>query len=221
MRLRPRQGAGLDPRVNLRPVPASQPLLRIANLHFAHPGRPLFQGLFAELPAGVCLVCGDEGRGKSTLLRLLSGALVPDQGELLLDSRPLAPQDVAWFDPGEPARDAQIVSDILQTSVPPEHRAALDRLVPTLGLQAHLHKPLYQLSTGSRRKVFLAAALAQQARLTLLDQPFMALDRPSVDALLAAFATWTGQDGRWLLLADHTAPPGLPLAATLDLDISA
>lgn len=199
-------------------MPPPQPLLRIEDLHFAHPGRPLFQGLSAALPAGVCLVCGDEGRGKSTLLKILAGALTPERGRLLLDSQRLEPQDVAWFDPLAPERDAQTVSEILTVLVPPEGGTALARLGAALSLEPHLHKPLYQLSTGSRRKVFLAAALARQARLTLLDQPFMALDRPSVDALLRECAGWTGQNARLLLLADHVAPTGLPLAGTLNLD---
>jgi ABC-type Mn2+/Zn2+ transport system ATPase subunit len=83
-----------------------------------------------------------------------------------------------------------------------------------------LPKPLYQLSTGSRRKVFLAAALVQPAPLTLLDQPFMALDRPSVDFLCACFRAWTHQPDRLLLIADYLPPQDVPLAFTLDLDLT-
>ena len=190
-------------------------LLSLRSLHFSHPGGVVFAGLTAELPAGVGLVCGDEGRGKSSLLRLLAGELSPSAGHILLSGQPLSTQDVAWFDPLEPRHDAQPVCDLLHDlargPVPPAMLAGL-------GLVPHLDKPLFQLSTGSRRKVFMAAALSRQAPLTLLDQPFMALDRPSVNFLCECFRAWAGASERLLLLADYQAPEGVPLAGTLDLD---
>lgn len=196
------------------------PLLQVQDLHFAHPGAPspVFHGLSADLPAGVGLVCGDESAGKSTLLRLLAGALAPSGGRLLLAGERLRPQDVAWFDPLDPGRDEQVAGDILAHLTPGVAPAELSALVQGLSLEPHLPKPLYQLSTGSRRKVFLAAALARQARLTLLDQPFMALDRPSITFLLERFKAWGSQPERLLLLADYLPPEDLPLSGTLDLD---
>jgi ABC-type transport system involved in cytochrome c biogenesis ATPase subunit len=191
------------------------PLLQVQDLAFAHPGRPVFKGLQAELPAGLGLVCGDEGRGKSTLLELLAGRLMPAQGRLLLRGRALQPQDVAWFDPQDPARDARVVSELLDELAGPQD---LPGLLQGLGLEPHLPKPLYQLSAGSRRKVFIAAALSLGLPLTLLDQPFRALDRPSVNFLCGHFVQWCSQADRLLLIADYLAPEGLPLTATLDLD---
>lgn len=193
-------------------------LLRIDALHFAHPGAPdaVFRGLSASLPAGLVLVCGDESTGKSTLLRLLAGALRPDGGQLLWQGAPLASQEVAWFDPLDTTTHERIVSDWLAEQVPAH--GALAPLLAGLSLEAHLHKPLYQLSTGSRRKVFMAAALARQAPLTLLDQPFMALDRPSIDFLCAELQARASERSRLLMLADYQAPEGLVPSATLDLD---
>jgi ABC-type Mn2+/Zn2+ transport system ATPase subunit len=113
-----------------------------------------------------------------------------------------------------------VVQDVLDELVPPALRPQLAELLPGLDLLSHLPKPLYQLSTGSRRKVFLAAALVQPAPLTLLDQPFMALDRPSVDFLCDRFRAWAHQPDRLLLIADYLPPQDVPLAFTLDLDLS-
>ncbi len=197
------------------PSAPPQPLLSLRGLCLSYPGRPVLRDLTADLQAGVALVCGDEGSGKSSLLRVLAGQQTPDAGELWFQGRRLQPQDVAWFDPLEPARDARIVRELLAELAAP---AALPALIEGLALAPHLDKPLYQLSTGSRRKVFLAAALSLGRPLTLLDQPFMALDRPSVDFLLAQFRPWADERTRLLLIADYLAPEGLPLAATLDLD---
>jgi ABC-type Mn2+/Zn2+ transport system ATPase subunit len=87
-----------------------------------------------------------------------------------------------------------------------------------LSLQPHLAKPLYQLSTGSRRKVFIAATLAQPGPLALLDQPFTALDAPSISFLLAQFKSLASSGDRALLVADYLPPEGVPLAAAINLD---
>lgn len=57
-------------------------------------------------------------------------------------------------------------------------------LVAGLSSQEHAGMCLYMLSSGTRRKVLLAAVLASGAALTLLDEPFATLDRPSVNFLL-------------------------------------
>jgi ABC-type transport system involved in cytochrome c biogenesis ATPase subunit len=90
--------------------------------------------------------------------------------------------------------------------------------VAGLSIEPHLGKPLYQLSTGSRRKVFIAATLASPAVLALLDQPFTALDAPSITFLREEFTRRAQCPDQALLLADYQPPEGVPLAAHIDLD---
>lgn len=203
----------------MNPPSPRPPLLHLHDLGFAYPGAaaPVFAQLSAELPGGVALICGDEGTGKSTLLRLLAGQLQPAQGQVLLQGQPLHASQVAWFEAAQPERDEQVVQHILAELVP-QPPQGFDTLLAELDVTPHLAKPLYQLSTGSRRKVFIAAALAQEAPLTLLDQPFTALDRPSIKVLVAHFQRWAGESQRLLLIADYLAPEGLSLNFTLDLD---
>jgi energy-coupling factor transporter ATP-binding protein EcfA2 len=73
------------------------------------------------------------------------------------------------------------------------------------------------LSTGSRRKVWLAAAFACGAPLTLLDEPFAALDQPSIRFVLSLLQAATTDPLRAWVLADYQAPPGLALACVLEL----
>jgi energy-coupling factor transporter ATP-binding protein EcfA2 len=74
------------------------------------------------------------------------------------------------------------------------------------------------LSTGSKRKVWLAAALASGAAVTLLDEPFAALDQASINFVLELLADATEHPTRAWVMADYTAPEGVPLAAIIDLD---
>lgn len=204
----------------------SPPFLQIAGLHFSHGPIPVFQDFQATLPPGLSLVCGDEGRGKTTLLRLLAGELKPDAGSLrlgLLDPLQDAAAwqaEVCWLDPKNERFDRERPADCFAWVAkrhPRFDRSRLDALLEGLGLVPHLDKALYMLSTGTRRKVWLAAALASQARLVLLDEPFAALDRSSIRCLETELAELVQAPDRAGLIADYGAPPSLPLAAVLDL----
>lgn len=201
-------------------------VLRVQDLHFGWPGRPLFQGLNLDLPPGVSLVTGDDGGGKSTLLRLIAGELTAQGGQLSLDGlRPdLQPQawrqQVFWIDPQTAAHDAVRAGDYL-ASLPAQYPGfsadAVADLVEGFALDPHLAKPLYMLSAGSRRKVWLTAAFAAGTPLTLIDQPFAALDGPAMRFLRELLQDVAAHPRRAWLIADHEAPAGVPLASTVRL----
>jgi ABC-type transport system involved in cytochrome c biogenesis ATPase subunit len=78
--------------------------------------------------------------------------------------------------------------DSLAWRYPTAQADRLGALIDGFGLQPHLDKPLYMLSTGSKRKVWLSAALAAGAPLTLIDQPLLKKppDRRSTCARVSA-----------------------------------
>lgn len=209
------------------------PLLTADRLSFSHPhppGPPLFDQLCLVLPPGVTWLCGDEGSGKTTLLQLLAGALptpghLQIQGVSLTDNRPAYQRQVAWLDPRDTALDGQTARQIFAALPPPQTgnrpgpSRALGRHIDGLSLAPHLDKTLTMLSTGTRRKVLLAAALATDAPVTLLDQPFKALDRPSIDYLLALLAEVASHSRRAWVVADYVAPPGVVLAGVIELGV--
>jgi ABC-type cobalamin/Fe3+-siderophores transport system ATPase subunit len=203
------------------------PVLQAEALSFGYPQAPrlLFDKLLVSLPPGVTWVCGDEGVGKTTLLQWLAGAL-PPHGQVRLRGLALAQnssayrQQVAWFDARDPSLDPQTARQIF-SALPQRHPgfdpAALQAHVQGLSLTPHLDKALYMLSTGSRRKVFMAAALASQAAVTLLDQPFVALDRPSITYLLGVLADAATNTDRAWVVADYVAPENVALAGVIEL----
>jgi energy-coupling factor transporter ATP-binding protein EcfA2 len=76
---------------------------------------------------------------------------------------------------------------------------------------------MYMLSTGSKRKVWVAAAFAAGAAHTLLDDPFAALDQPSIRFVLGLLQEVASDPMRAWLVADYQAPAGLSLASVIDL----
>jgi ABC-type multidrug transport system ATPase subunit len=206
--------------------PANAAVLSVQNLHFSWPQGPLFTGLSFELPAGVSQVVGDDGSGKTTLLKLLAGALAPSGGQLAIHGAPLDPRtkerqkQVFWVDPQTDALDAVSAAaylDALAQRYPHTRTDLLGDVVAGFGLQPHLDKPLYMLSAGSKRKVWLSAAFAAGAPLTLMDHPFAALDSPSIRFLRELLQDAAGHSERAWLLADHTAPDGMALAQLIQL----
>ena len=214
-----------------QPITGDQqsPVLRVKGLSFHYPGQAaLFTQWSTRIPPGISLVRGGESRGKTTLLRLLAGALTAQAGDLQINGLTLGTQadayqrQVFWTDTRSEALDQVNVLDYLAslgTRYPGFDPRAVAPLLAGLSLDEHQHKPLYMLSTGSKRKVWLAGAFACAAAVTLLDDPFSALDKASVRFVtdrLAEEAARHDHKRAWLI-ADYAAPVALPLATVIDL----
>ncbi|MGE0349710.1 ABC transporter ATP-binding protein [Hydrogenophaga sp.] len=204
----------------------ADPVLHVKGLGFAWGGRALFNALSFDIPPGVSLVRGGDGSGKSTLLSLLAGAQRASSGTLAIHGIGLDQQhdayrhQVFWIDPQTEAHDALAAGsylDSLSHHYPRFNGEMLAELVRGFDLGPHLSKPMYMLSTGSRRKVWLAAAFAAGTPLTLIDQPFAALDGPSRRLLRELLQEAAEHPARAWLLADHEAPEGVPLKITIEL----
>lgn len=200
------------------------PVLRVQGLQFGFPGHPLFARWEADFPAGLSLVLGGDGAGKTSLLRLLAGAVNPQAGRLVLHGVDAVERSddyraqVFWRDPRAPWPDMLTPQGWVDTIVPNQvtwSSEDWDAHVTGFGLLPHLHKPMHQLSSGSQRKVLLAAALASGAALTLIDEPVAALDKPSITYLLQALrqeamAPRVSRPARALVLAHYELLEELP-----------
>ena len=200
-------------------------ILQVKKLSFGYGTEPLlFNALSLALPPGVSFIGGDENTGKTTLLRLLAGDL-PSRGELRINGVSIAQdpsayrRQVAWIDPQSTALDSQTAHQIFASALPACNAVTLNAHIDGLALAPHLDKTLTMMSTGTRRKVLMAASLAAEAPVTLLDQPFKALDRPSIDYLLAVLAQASRHPARAWVVADYEAPPGIDLTRLIELGV--
>jgi len=161
-------------------------------------GRLLFEGLSFRLePAGALLVTGQNGAGKSSLLRLVAGLLAPDAGTL---SNPFPTAMLA----SEPAlkADRPVRSELaFWAGLDGASHERVMLACETMAVSALLDFRCGQLSSGQRQRVAIARTIASGAALWLLDEPTSALDSASEERLLEA-------------VAEHRAGGGMVLAAT-------
>lgn len=142
----------------------------------------LLRGVTMSAQRGlITVVSGPSGAGKSTLLRLLAGLDAPASGELTL------PGQVAWV-PQNPENYlvAQTAADELFASPMVPEDADLRGLVRTFGLKAILDSHPMTCSGGEKRRLAIAAALAQHPDLLLLDEPTVGLDDDRGASVLSA-----------------------------------
>ncbi|RZL67084.1 MAG: ATP-binding cassette domain-containing protein [Variovorax sp.] len=207
-------------------LPTAPAILDIHALRFAYPGEaPLVADWSHAIGAGVTLLYGDTGSGKSTLLRVLAGEL-PAEGRLTLGGVELGTDaegyrsQVFFVDPT--TKEFEQVTGVACTASLRAGDAAFNEarwqaLVDGFGLAPHIDKPMYMLSTGSRRKVWLAAALASSPPLILLDEPTGALDAGSVRQLWAAIGEVAAAPSRAIVIGSYERIDRVPLAATIEL----
>jgi ABC-type multidrug transport system ATPase subunit len=203
-------------------------LLRIAELSFSYPARHVFTRFSRGFPGGLTWLRGGNGSGKSTLLKLAGGALPPMLGRLEVDGIDAVRQPldyrrrVFWCGPGPVALDHLTPAEycgFLAGLYPSFDRRQLTSHIEGFALGPHLGRTLRTLSTGTQRKVWIAAALAAGTRVTLMDEPLNALDAASAAHLRGALSACAAQSERaWIVTSHEDIGPAAAHARVLDLD---
>ena len=199
----------------LTPLPSAHdagrhPVLQMRGISKQYPGARALSGAHLELRAGeVHVLAGENGAGKSTLMRILSGAVRPDAGEILIDGRPV--------ELGDPLRARRLgISTIYQelTLVPhlsvaeniflgkaPTRFAGVvdwrrlrrdaQRILDDLGVAIDCSVAVSRLRLAQQQMVEVARALSDEARILIMDEPTSALSQREVAQLFATIGRLT------------------------------
>jgi len=189
-----------------------EPVLTVTDLACARGERQLFRGLsFQVHPGEILLVQGGNGRGKTSLLRLLTGLSTPLAGEIrwrgerIQNCRERYHAEMAYLGHANGIKDDLTPLENLRMAAGLAGRRAdeaqAQQTLSRLGLARCLDLPARVLSFGQRRRAALAGMLTASALLWILDEPLTGLDVHGV-ALL--------ED----LLQEHTARGGLVVMTT-------
>jgi osmoprotectant transport system ATP-binding protein len=192
-------------------------------------GVPVLRGFDLSIRRGetVALV-GRSGAGKSTVLKLINGLLVPDAGEVRVGGRATGQwnvfelrrhvgyvlQEVGLF-PHMSVRDnVAIVTRLLGWSTDRIENLTRE-LLDLVGLPSHAyaHRQPHELSGGQRQRVGVARALAADPPILLMDEPFGALDPITRSELHAEFRRVQERVRKTIVLVTHDMAEALALAS--------
>ncbi len=181
-------------------------MLEVSNLACSRGDHLLFSGLSLTLQSGqIMQVQGENGKGKTSLLRTLCGFILPDEGRITWygdDVRDLSEEYFAsllYLGHHNAIKDELSALENLQISaglagITLDERQAVSTL-RRLGLKGRERLPTKVLSQGQRRRVALARLLVGNAKLWVLDEPLTALDVGAVALIQELIGEHLGKHG--------------------------
>lgn len=183
-------------------APADDAVIDVRDVHYAIDGRPIFGGLDIRVRRGlITAVMGPSGTGKTTLLRLITGQLFADRGQVLVFGRDIATLSGSeiyaarkrmgmLFQNGALLTDISVFDNVAfpvreHTDLP---ESVIRKLVLTkleaVGLRGAAELMPAELSGGMARRVALARAIVMDPEVLLYDEPFVGLDPISLGVIL-------------------------------------
>ncbi|MBF9060420.1 ATP-binding cassette domain-containing protein [Rhodobacterales bacterium HKCCSP123] len=199
--------AGLDP---------SSPLA-VRGLTVSYGEKPALFSVDATFPAGaMSAIVGPNGAGKSTFLKAALGLIPAVSGEVRIFGAPLsAARDRIAYVPQRASIDWDFPTTVIDVvlmgryrklglfrRVSRSERAAALEALDRVGMEAFADRQIGQLSGGQQQRVFLARALAQEAELYLLDEPFAGVDAATEKAIIDVLKSLKAQ-GKSVIAVHH------------------
>ena len=195
----------------------NQIALEVHDLTVAYDRKPVLWDVDMKIPAGKLIgIVGPNGAGKSTLIKSIMGLLPNTSGFIRLFDKTLdevrlnvsyVPQrgSVDWDFPAS-VRDVVLMGrygklGLFKRPRKADIMAAMDSL-RKVGMEAYANRQISQLSGGQQQRVFLARALAQQAELYLMDEPFAGVDAATEKTIINLLREMTAQ-GKTVIVVHH------------------
>jgi heme exporter protein A len=188
--------------------------LKVEGVHVWRGDRHVLKGVSTEVrPQELLHIFGPNGTGKTTLLRVVSGLLHPEQGRVSwlgvpVRNFPAQYQSVMAYSSHEPALKSDLTAlenlrfavGLKRRVTMAELRSALDRT----GVLSCADLPTRVLSAGQRRRVTLARVLAMKATVWLLDEPYANLDAAGAVLISGLLQAHVQEGGLALVVAHQT-----------------
>ncbi|GAB2844707.1 sugar ABC transporter ATP-binding protein [Pseudoduganella ginsengisoli] len=197
-----------------------QPVLELTGIHKEFPGvKALTDAGLRLYPGEVHTLMGQNGAGKSTLIKVLTGVYTPEQGEILLEGRPIAPRSTLE------AQDLGISTVYQEVNLCPnlsvaenifigryprrfgaiqwkKMREDASRMLQQLHVEIDVSQPLSRYPLAIQQMVAISRALNVQAKVLILDEPTSSLDEAEVQLLFSVLRKLREQ-GMAILFVTH------------------
>ena len=197
------------------------PILSLDHVTKTFPGvKALDDVSFSLLAGSVTALIGENGAGKSTIVKILTGLYVPDEGELSVDGKPVTfptarsswaagiaaiHQETVMFD------ELSVAENVYMGHMPQGTASLIDKaamisrtteLLTQIDADFKADTPLKNLSVAQKHMVEIARALSHDARVVIMDEPTAALSRSEIDELFRLIDNLKAE-GRAILFISH------------------
>jgi len=173
--------------------------IEVTDLTVAYGNKPVLWDIDLHVPAGTLMaIVGPNGAGKTTLIKAVLGLISPAAGQVLIYGRPYAEQrQRVGYVPQRGSVDWDFPTSVLDVVMMGRYGAlgwfrrpgrrerelALQAL-EKVGMQEYAQRQISQLSGGQQQRTFLARALAQDAEVYFMDEPFQGVDATTERAIV-------------------------------------
>lgn len=175
------------------------PVIEVHNLTASYQRKPVLWDIDFQLPAGKLIgIVGPNGSGKTTLLRNIMGLMEPDSGYVRLFGQKLDEvREKVSYVPQRESVDWNFPASVKEVVAMGRYRRnklfrrlsrkdwdLVNEALERTGILELAQRQISELSGGQQQRVFIARALAQQADLYLMDEPFVGVDASTEEAIL-------------------------------------
>lgn len=193
------------------------PILEIHDLTVSYDQNPVLWNVDLSLPAGKLVgILGPNGAGKSTLIKAIMGLISPTSGYVKVFDKPL--NDVRArisYVPQRESVDWNFPASVLDVVMMgtygklglfrrpgKKERDIAMRSLEQVGMSGFVKRQISELSGGQQQRVFIARALAQEADLYLMDEPFAGVDMSTETAIFQLLQEMTAA-GKTVIVVHH------------------
>lgn len=205
-------------------------LIQIRNLNFSRGRRKIFDNVSLDIPKGkVTAIMGPSGIGKTTLLRLIGGQLLPDSGDIFFDEwhiQDLSRRDLyqarkkmgMLFQSGALFTDMSVFDNVAFPLL--KHSELDEQIISVLvklkleavGLRGAADLMPSELSGGMARRAALARAIALDPELIMYDEPFVGQDPITMGVLVELIKTLNDALNLTSVIVSHDVPEVMSIA---------
>ena len=193
-------------------------ILKFNNISFSYNNTSLLESMNLSISVGefTCLI-GQNGIGKSTLLKLIMGELAPDKGEIYFDTHndymnlrtkhisylPSEIPDPLYITVGELMNLARFnPKSMFNSKLTPVDKSAIEYCMDKCNISDLSSRPFEELSSGEKQRVWLAFALSQDRKILIMDESINSLDHQNTDMFFRILKK-VSSEGKGILICTH------------------
>lgn len=185
-------------------------MVKLEHISKAYKENLLFSDLNLEIARGdICGITGVNGSGKSVLLKMICGLVLPDKGKITVDGEAIEngkfPQDIgvildcAGFLPGETGlKNLSVIAAVRKKA----GKKDLEEIMRLVGLRPESGVKVGKYSLGMKQRLAIAQALMEKPQLLILDEPLNAIDAETAEEFRQLFLK-LNQEGVTIVLTSH------------------